>query len=162
MIKAVYRTGLFFLHWFSFYYVKAQHNLSSHFKDTVTVTQNETTINTAANSRLSKEHVKKKTKVILYFHYGWDDFSQLWWTRQEQQNFYKAIKDYNIAAIFTGHNNATGYIKWNGIDVYSAGSPQSGARTGSFLYVSAQKDSLYVVKRRMNKWGNHSYKKALH
>ena len=103
MIKAVYRTGLFLLHWFSFYYVKAQHNLSSHFKDTVTVTQNETTINTAANSRLSKEHVKKKTKVILYFHYGWDDFSQLWWTRQEQQNFYKASKDYNIAAIFTGH-----------------------------------------------------------
>jgi hypothetical protein len=108
-----------------------------------------------------KKHVKKNTKVIMYFHYGWDSFSQLWWTKQEQQDFYNVIKDYNIAAIFTGHNHATGYLKWNGIDVYSAGSPQSGARTGSFLYVSAGKDSLYVVERRMNRWGNQSHKKAV-
>jgi cytolysin (calcineurin-like family phosphatase) len=108
-----------------------------------------------------KKQVRKNTKVILYFHYGWDSFSQLWWTKQEQQDFFTVIKDYNVAAIFTGHNHATGYTKWNGIDVYSAGSPQGGAKTGSFLYVNAGKDSLHIVERRMGKWGIHSYKKAV-
>lgn len=49
-------------------------------------------------------------KVILYFHYGWDSFSKLWWTEAEQEKFYDIIKGYNIAAIFTGHNHAPGYL----------------------------------------------------
>jgi cytolysin (calcineurin-like family phosphatase) len=102
-----------------------------------------------------------KKKIIIYFHYGWDSFSKLWWTEDEQEKFYDVIKDYNIAAIFTGHNHATGYLKWKGIDVYSAGSPQSGKKTGSFLLVNASNDSLHVIERRLNKWGNQSYKKSV-
>ena len=109
-----------------------------------------------------KNHVKKNTKVIMYFHYGWDSFSQLWWTKKEQQEFYDVIKDYNVPAIFTGHNHATGYMKWNGIDVYSAGSPQKGMRTGSFLFVQAKKDSIHVIERQLNKWGTQSYSKSVH
>ena len=97
----------------------------------------------------------------MYFHYGWDSFSTLWWTEAEQENFYDVIKGYNVAAIFTGHNHATGYLKWKGIDVYSAGSPQSGLKTGSFLFVQAGKDSLHVMERRYNKWGTQSYSKPI-
>jgi predicted phosphodiesterase len=108
-----------------------------------------------------KKYTNKNKKVIMYFHYGWDSFSKLWWTEDEQQKFYDVIKDYNVAAIFTGHNHGTGYLKWNGIDVYSAGSPQSAQKTGSFLFVQAGKDSLYVIERRLNKWGTQSFRKAL-
>jgi predicted phosphodiesterase len=102
-----------------------------------------------------------KKKVIMYFHYGWDSFSKLWWTEAEQEKFYDVIKRYNIAAIFTGHNHSTGYLKWKGIDVYSAGSPQSGLKTGSFLFVQAGKDSLHVMERRYNKWGTQAYSKPV-
>jgi cytolysin (calcineurin-like family phosphatase) len=107
-----------------------------------------------------KKHVKGQKKVIMYIHYGWDSFSQLWWTEEEQQKFYDVIKDYKVAAIFTGHNHATGYMKWRGIDVYSAGSPQSGRKTGSFQYVQATKDSMYVIERRFDRWGSQSLKRS--
>lgn len=102
-----------------------------------------------------------KSKIILYYHYGWDDFSKLWWTLKEQESFYDVIKDYRIAAIFTGHNHETGYLKWKGIDVYSAGSPQHDLHTGSFLFVQATKDSLYVIERKLQHWGDHMYKKEV-
>lgn len=108
-----------------------------------------------------KRHAKKNTNVVMYFHYGWDSFSKLWWTEKEQKEFWDVIKEYNVAAIFTGHNHGTGYLKWNGIDVYSAGSPQSNKRTGSFLFVQVGKDSLNVVERRFNKWGDQSFEKEL-
>lgn len=101
-------------------------------------------------------HAKGK-KVLLYFHYGWDSFSKLWWTEAEQENFYKVIKNYQIAAIFTGHNHATGYLKWKGYDVYSAGSPQAGQKTGSYLVVRATEDSIHVLERKYAAWGEQRY-----
>ena len=108
-----------------------------------------------------QNHTGKNTKVILYFHYGWDTFSMLWWTLDEQQKFYEVIKQYNLAAIFTGHNHATGYMKWRWIDVFSAGSPQSGNKTGSFQVVQATRDSLYVIERKYQRWGTQAISKAV-
>lgn len=102
-----------------------------------------------------------RTKVIMYFHYGWDDFSKLWWTEKEQDNFYNVIKNSHVAAIFAGHNHATGYINWRGIDVYSAGSPQHDLQTGTFLIVQATKDSMYVIERELNRWGTYAYKRPV-
>lgn len=108
---------------------------------------------------LSKNAAGKK--VILYFHYGWDSFSKLWWTEAEQENFYQVIKDHQIVAIFTGHNHATGHLQWKGYDVYSAGSPQAGEKTGSYLVVRATQDSLYVLERKYQRWGEHRYAKKV-
>ncbi len=99
-----------------------------------------------------EKHGRNK-QVILYFHYGWDDFSQLWWTEKEQEAFYAVIKDYSVAAIFTGHNHETGYRQWKGIDVYSAGSPQTNQGTGSFLVMTASRRDLKVQERRNGRWG---------
>ncbi|MEO6136300.1 MAG: metallophosphoesterase [Ginsengibacter sp.] len=107
------------------------------------------------------KYANSRTKVIMYFHYGWDDFSKLWWTEKEQDNFYKVIKNYNIACIFSGHDHATGCRNWKGINVYSAGSPQHDQQTGSFLMVQATKDSMYVLEREWNKWGDHVYRNAV-
>ncbi|MCF8222709.1 MAG: hypothetical protein K9J25_06135 [Bacteroidales bacterium] len=40
--------------------------------------------------------------------------------------------------------------KWKGIDVWSAGSPQSGDKTGEFLVVSLRQDSLAVKVADIN------------
>ncbi len=92
-----------------------------------------------------RQNLKDKTQpIILLFHYGWDDFSLLRWTKEEQDQFYSVIKDYNIAGIFHGHDHEVEHYKWKDIDVWSAGSPQSGSKTGSFLNVTLNSDSLVV------------------
>lgn len=98
-----------------------------------------------------RDNVKSKDQpVVLLFHYGWDDFSLLWWTEDEQERFYREIKDYNVEGIFHGHDHAVEHYHWKGIDVWSAGSPQSGERTGNFLLVNLTGDSLRVKKVTLN------------
>lgn len=92
----------------------------------------------------------KNQPVVLMFHYGWDDFSLLWWTEEEQERFYSVIRDYNIAGIFHGHDHAVEHYTWKGIDVWSAGSPQSGDKTGEFLVVNLRQDSLAVKVADIN------------
>jgi cytolysin (calcineurin-like family phosphatase) len=87
----------------------------------------------------------RRQPVVLFFHYGWDDFSLLWWTGKEQEAFAEAIKEYNVAAIFHGHNHSAAAYKWNGIDVFSSGSPQRGSSVGNFLLVRSDGDSLSVT-----------------
>ena len=83
-----------------------------------------------------KENVKGTHKpIVLFFHYGWDDFSKLWWTGGEQSAFYDIIKAENVVAIFHGHDHGVASYKWNGINIWSDGSPQNGNKTGNFLLV---------------------------
>ena len=85
--------------------------------------------------------------VILFFHYGYDDFGNLWWTPAEQDAFYNVIKDYNIAAIFHGHDHATDNYRWRGINVWSSGSPQRGQKTGNYLIVKVVNGVVSVFDR---------------
>jgi cytolysin (calcineurin-like family phosphatase) len=85
--------------------------------------------------------------VILFFHYGWDDFGNLWWTPAEQEAFYRVIKDNNIVAIFHGHDHATANYTWRGIKVWSAGSPQRGQQTGNYLIVKVVNGTVSVFDR---------------
>jgi len=95
---------------------------------------------------LEKRIGKSGKPVVLLFHYGWDDFSRLWWTEKEQEMFYSVIKDYNIVAIVHGHDHAVDHYTWNGIDVWSAGSPRAGEKTGNFLLMSANSGTISVYK----------------
>ena len=88
--------------------------------------------------------------VVLFFHYGWDDFSKLWWTIAEQEAFYNVIKNNNVIAIFHGHDHAAAFYKWNGINVCSDGSPQNGNKTGNFLLVKIDGNNakIYSVSNK--------------
>ena len=88
----------------------------------------------------------KDQPLFLCFHYGWDDFSLLWWTKEEQERFYSVIKDYNVKGIFHGHDHAIEHYGWKGIDVWSAGSPQRGDKTGNFLVLTFGKDEMSVFE----------------
>lgn len=48
--------------------------------------------------------------VVLFHHYGFDPFSaatigEIWWTAAERKAYWDALLDYNVVAIFTGHNH---------------------------------------------------------
>jgi hypothetical protein len=53
--------------------------------------------------------------VILLQHYGFDGFSLNdwnWWTPKQRRALYELLKDYNVAAIFHGHNHHAEHYKW--------------------------------------------------
>ncbi|MEX1010504.1 MAG: metallophosphoesterase [Balneolaceae bacterium] len=92
-------------------------------------------------------------QIILYFHYGFDDWGDLWWTEQEQEDFYEAIRDYNILAIFHGHSHNIQFSEWRNIPVFCVGSTQKESGPGEFMAVRVTSDSLYVAERRTGEWG---------
>jgi hypothetical protein len=53
--------------------------------------------------------------VMLMQHYGFDGFSLNdwnWWTLKQRRAFYELLKDYNVAAIFHGHNHHAEHYRW--------------------------------------------------
>ena len=43
--------------------------------------------------------------VILFHHYGFDNFSLRWWSENERRTYWDVIADYNVVAIVTGHRH---------------------------------------------------------
>lgn len=99
---------------------------------------------TFLESALKHNREGRNLPVFLFFHYGWDDFSNLWWTSAEQDRFYNALRDSGISGIFHGHNHQIDAYTWRGYDVFIAGSPQRGERAGDALLVSVRRDAIRV------------------
>jgi len=91
--------------------------------------------------------------VILFHHYSFDPFSteERWWTETERDAYYAAIKDYNVIAIFNGHNHGQEHLQWHGLDAFIAGT----AKDGNFLVVRVTADRLTVAGRTQQGWGQH-------
>ena len=107
-----------------------------------------------------KEEAKGKNRpVFLFFHYGWDDFSKLWWTQSERDKFHEAIQDHPVKAIFHGHNHVPNHYKWRGIDVFAVGSPQTNKGTGNYLVVQVDEENFTVTNRKYNHWADTLYHK---
>jgi cytolysin (calcineurin-like family phosphatase) len=95
---------------------------------------------------LERNKAEKNLPVYLFFQYGWDSFSLLWWTPTEQERFHQALAGTDVQAIFHGHNHALESYQWNGIDVFISGSPQRGERSGDFLLVRSGKKGKEVFR----------------
>ena len=80
--------------------------------------------------------------VVIFQHYGWDDFSKGWgwWTDEARARLAEVVKDYNVVIIFNGHNHGYSIIQWEGIPVCSAS-----AMDKSFLGVNITKSKLTVA-----------------
>ncbi len=101
---------------------------------------------------LEDGYVRPGEAVVLFFHYGWDDFSGLWWTDREQQKFYEVVKDHNILGIFNGHCHAINHYTWNGIDIWSSGSPQKDAGQQESVIVRIENEEMHVLASRGDEW----------
>jgi hypothetical protein len=91
---------------------------------------------------------KGNRPVIIMQHFGFDSFSNGWWSAVEQQAFAAALDGYNILGIFHGHLHTTDHYTWNGYDVYMG----SSARDGSFLVVRLEDGVMDVAARHTNRW----------
>ena len=90
--------------------------------------------------------------VVLCQHFGFDSYSLKWWTALQRKQFYAAIKNYNVIAIFAGHNHTVNFIKWNGFDTFNDGTV--GHFTGNFLVAHVTRTNLVVVERTADStWG---------
>jgi len=88
-----------------------------------------------------------KQPIILYHHYDYQD-SEAWWTQREREEAYKAMKEYNIIAIFVGHNHLSYQQEWNGIDVYALPSTYE----GRYSLCHIKENTLFICHREKGEW----------
>jgi hypothetical protein len=91
--------------------------------------------------------------VVLFQHYGWDEWSRGWWSDREREALAAALKGTNVVAIFWGHSHAVQRIDWNGIPTWCVGSANKEGAGGEFLVVRLTRDFLSIAERRLNRWG---------
>jgi cytolysin (calcineurin-like family phosphatase) len=102
---------------------------------------------------LSENIDQSNQPIILYFHYGFDEWGYKWWTEAERDAFYETIKPYNVLAIFYGHSHSVQKDRWRGIPVYCVGSTQKEDRPGEFIVVEITDQNMTVLERNHEGWG---------
>lgn len=103
---------------------------------------------------LSEQIEDSNREIILIFHYGFDDWGNMWWTQNEQDQFYDVIEKYNILAIFHGHSHNIQFYNWRGIPVFCVGSTQKDSNPGEFMVVRVDNEKINITKRSVtNGWG---------
>ncbi|MFA6118959.1 MAG: metallophosphoesterase [Parachlamydiales bacterium] len=98
-----------------------------------------------------------KTPLVLFHHYGFDGYSDDWWTSEERENYYQVIKDYNVAAIFQGHQHSVFHIVWKGIDVFSSGA----MKDNSYFVCQIDDKKLKIINRENGSWGDWHFEKEI-
>jgi hypothetical protein len=86
--------------------------------------------------------------VVLMQHFGWDDFSLRWWSKQEREALFQVIEGYNVIAFFHGHWHEQGHMRWRGIDLYRGGATKDrGVDGGEYLVVHIAGTTMTVLGR---------------
>ncbi len=106
---------------------------------------------------LENNLIKKDTPIILFHHYGFDGYSDDWWTSEERYDYYTLIKDFNVIAIFQGHQHDMFHLVWNGIDVFSSGNLFS----NNYLVCIIEDNKLKVFSRKQNEWSDFKFEKMI-
>jgi len=92
--------------------------------------------------------------VVLFQHYGWDDWGNSWWSEPERIAFHGVIKDHGVIGIFWGHTHEVQQIDWNGIPTWCVGSGQRDPEPGEFLVVEISAKEMKVAERKQTGWGS--------
>jgi hypothetical protein len=101
--------------------------------------------------------------VIIMQHYGFDDFSRepRWWTDAQRDAYYRVIKRYNIAAIFSGHQHWADRIEWNGINDYVLPRAKGGNNTDGVYAVRMTDRQMIIAHRRLSGAWDHTWTQEL-
>jgi phospholipase C len=96
--------------------------------------------------------------VVIYHHYGFDGWSGSWWSDQQRSAYLAVITNYNVIAVFAGHNHLVDYIPVGGVNTFSDGTV--GKVLGpeyviNFLAVHVTQTNLVAAERRADgTWGS--------
>ena len=96
--------------------------------------------------------------VVIFQHYGFDSWSEAWWTQKERAAFLQAIQPYNVIAIFWGHSHVIQSLAWNGIKTWCAGTINNDPESGNYLVVNIKtgrrSGQMIVASRKAEKWAS--------
>lgn len=81
--------------------------------------------------------------LILYFHYSLEGPYSDFWEQSDKDAFADAIADYNVLAIFHGHEHRVGHYQWRGHPVFRPGAPRH--RSHAFLVVRVSVREMSVA-----------------
>jgi cytolysin (calcineurin-like family phosphatase) len=101
--------------------------------------------------------------VILVHHFGFDAAHSLnWWTDREREQYYDLIRNYNVVAIFHGHNHECEFYKWRGIDVFNAPHMQWEPASIGFLVAHVTPQLLRVAERKADGTWGRTFRKRIY
>jgi cytolysin (calcineurin-like family phosphatase) len=106
---------------------------------------------------LAKNVGRSGRPVVVMQHYGFDAFSlePRWWTDAERAACGAAVKPYNVAAIFSGHQHWADRIAWNGINDYVLPRAKGDNGTDGVYAVRIVGGRMIVAHRRLSgQWDN--------
>ena len=86
--------------------------------------------------------------IVLMHHFGFDSFSQDWWSDAEREAYADALRGQYILGIFHGHWHDDFHYKWKGYDVFDG----SAAKDGAFLVARIANGRMDVAARRGDAW----------
>lgn len=94
--------------------------------------------------------------VVIFQHYGFDSWSETFWTERERNAFLNAIEPYNVVAIFWGHSHVSQAFSWNGIKTWCVGALNNDPDAGEFLVVNIKTGrrtgQMIVADRTAGRW----------
>jgi hypothetical protein len=101
--------------------------------------------------------------VVIMQHYGFDEFSiePRWWTDAEREEFHETIKNYNVVAIFSGHQHWADRVEWNGINDYVLPRAKGGNDTDGVYAVRMTDRRMIVAHRRLSGAWDHAWTQDL-
>lgn len=99
----------------------------------------------------------KSMPLILFHHFGFDGYSDDWWTCEERENYFNVINNYNTVAIFQGHEHSMFHLVWKGIDVFSPGS----LKDIEYFVCRVEDNKLKINARENCKWTSFYFEKDL-
>ena len=95
--------------------------------------------------------------VVVMQHYGFDEFSRehRWWTDAERLAYGDAVKPYNVAAIFSGHQHWAHRVAWQGINDYVLPKARGDNGTDGVYAVRITGNQMIVAHHRLSgAWDN--------
>lgn len=96
-----------------------------------------------------KQSASDNKPIVIIQHYGFDEWSKGWYKEGELDSLYSAIKDYNIIAIFVGHNHLAENLTWKGINIFQVNNAwPDGDGNGSFSICKITDNYMDVVTCR--------------
>ena len=103
---------------------------------------------TFLKEELAKNVGQSGKPVVIAHHYMPTDG---WWSEEEKQAYYEAIKDYNVILITHGHQGRASIYDWKGITVVDN---HAFAGTGAFVFHITPNNELIIAQRtKADQWG---------
>jgi predicted phosphodiesterase len=97
------------------------------------------------------ENVGTSDKQVVLFHHCNPTIDDTRWDPKDKEAYAKAIKDYNIIAMFIGHTHSWRRYTWSGIDVFNTADVYQ-STNGSYLVIHITDTKMWVLNASGTSW----------